>query len=126
MNRSILAALLVSMAAFSVHQDRAESAPLSASEKDVTTDAKEKSNAAATTAEKERHEFVAKAEKDLGDLKVKMHDLEQKAATETGEAKDKLVQQMKRLKKEMKLAGQKLEKLKSAAGNTWKNFASDV
>jgi hypothetical protein len=126
MNRFMPTAFLVSMVMFFGYQNHAESASSGTPEKNVTTDAQEQSGAVTSGTEKERREFVAKAEKDLSDLKTKMRDLEEKAATATGDAKDKLTQQMKTLKQEMKVAGQKLGKLKSAANSTWKNFASDV
>jgi predicted nucleic acid-binding Zn-ribbon protein len=73
-----------------------------------------------SAAKKEKDEFVAAMDKDLGELKAKIADLKTEVKKASGKAKMTLDQQITALDEETKSAEQKLADIKSATVETWK------
>ena len=73
-----------------------------------------------------RDQFVANAEQDVGRAKVKVAELDKKAAVATSDAKVKLDQQVVALRKDLKVADEKLGEMKRATAKRWKEFEAGV
>ena len=73
-----------------------------------------------SAAKKERDEFVAAMEKDLGELKAKIGDLKVDIKKASGKSKVAMEQQITTLEEETRSAEQKLAGIKSATVETWK------
>ena len=73
-----------------------------------------------SAARKERDEFVAAMDKELGELKAKIADLRTEVAKASGKAKVALEQKITALEEETKSAEQKLAGIKSATVEKWK------
>ena len=73
-----------------------------------------------------RDQFVAHAERDIGKAKVKVGELDKKAAVATSDAKVKLDQQVVALHKDLKVADEKLGEMKRATAKRWKEFEAGV
>ena len=79
---------------------------------------------ASDTAARER--FIAAADADIARAKVKLADIEAKAAQATSDAKTKLDAQGAALKVDLKLAEDKLTELKNATAKKWRSMVSSV
>jgi len=73
-----------------------------------------------------RDRFIAGAERDISKAKVKLGNMESKAAAATADAKTKLDQQAGVLQKDVTVAEGKLSELKNASAKRWKEFSADV
>ena len=73
-----------------------------------------------------RDRFIASAERDISKAKVKLGNMESKAAAATADAKTKLDQQAGVLQKDVTVAEGKLSELKNASAKRWKEFSADV
>lgn len=82
--------------------------------------------AASEQARIEREAFISQAQAQIDELGKKLADVRQKAVTATGKAKEKLNQQVLVLEKEQRNVEENLANLKSALGETWKDFKSGV
>ena len=95
-----------------------------------TEEAKQQPQAVAggveSATKKERDEFVAAMEKDLGELKAKIADLKTEVTKASGKAKVALEQQVKALEEETKSAEQKLADIKSATVEKWKDLQAGM
>jgi hypothetical protein len=75
-----------------------------------------------SAAKKERDEFVAAVEKDLGELKAKIASLRSEGVKTSGKARAAMEQQITALEQEAKSAEQKLADTKSATVERWKDL----
>ena len=73
-----------------------------------------------SSAKKERDEFVAAMDKELGELQAKIADLRREVTKASGKARAALEQQITALEAETRSAEQKLADIKSATVETWK------
>jgi hypothetical protein len=73
-----------------------------------------------SVAKKDRDEFVAAMEKDLGELRAKIADLKMEVKKASGKARTTLEQQITALEEEAKSAEQKLADIKSATLEKWR------
>ena len=73
-----------------------------------------------------RDQFVANAERDIGKAKVKVGELDKRAAAATSDAKVKLDRQVVALHKDLKVADEKVGEMKRAAAKRWKEFEAGV
>ena len=122
----LLAALLGLVLAISACEKKEEKAPPKVSSEDVKKEAKEAVGAAVEYVNQERDEFVNKAQKDMDAINVRIEELKKKAQDATGEAKVKLEQQIESLEQRRQAAEEKLDALKSATGEAWKDLKADV
>lgn len=83
-------------------------------------EAKELVGTVESAAKKEKDEFVAAMDKDLGELKAKIADLKTEVKKASGKAKMTLDQQITALDEETKSAEQKLADIKSETVEKWK------
>jgi sporulation protein YlmC with PRC-barrel domain len=74
----------------------------------------------------QRQRIIASAEQDIGAAKTKLADWLGKAGTATADAKVKLEQQGENLKKDLKVAEDKLAEMKLAGAARWKEFERDL
>lgn len=74
----------------------------------------------------EREEFVRQAQKEIDDLSAKLDDIRKKAMDATGNAKQKLDQQVVLLEQEKKDVEGQLAKLKAEIGEQWKDLKAGV
>jgi Skp family chaperone for outer membrane proteins len=75
----------------------------------------------AAPAANERDQFVTSAQGQLDALNSSVQDLKTKAQQANGDAKTKLDQQVQALQQEQQAAAQKLDQLKGAVGDTWRD-----
>jgi sporulation protein YlmC with PRC-barrel domain len=73
-----------------------------------------------------REQFVANAEQDIGRAKLKVGELDKKAAVATSDAKVKLDLQVVALRKDLKVADEKVGEMKRATAKRWKEFEAGV
>jgi sporulation protein YlmC with PRC-barrel domain len=73
-----------------------------------------------------RDQLVANAEADIAKGRSKMSELREKASTATAEAKAKFGAQIIRLEGDVKMAEDKVGKMKKAGAKQWKSFEASV
>jgi len=81
---------------------------------------------AAEQARIEREAFISKAQNEVDELGVKLAEIRKKAVDASGNAKEKLNQQILGLEQEKKGVEEKLTEMKSAVGEKWKEFQAGV
>lgn len=86
---------------------------------DVSKEAGELKDALASTAAKERDEFMARMDQERAELNVRIEALKKEAAQATGTAKAELEAQLAKLEDEQKVADQTLVEMRSAIGEKW-------
>lgn len=126
MKRLLLPVLLGLAFAVSAAEKKEEGVPPKTGSADVRKETGEAIDAMAVKARQERDEFVAKAQKEMGELNKKMAELKKKAKLLGGEAKAKIDRQIRDLEPEMKVAEKKLADLKSATSEKWTELKAGV
>jgi cation transport regulator ChaC len=74
----------------------------------------------------ERDAFIRQVQQEIDKQAAELADIRNKAAVATGQAKDKLEQQLKKLEQEKKIVDEKLAGLKASVGEKWKELKADV
>jgi hypothetical protein len=130
MNRLIPAALLSLPLVLAACGDREQTAeaPQSTPQKsvsadDVARDAKQAVDSAADYAQMQKREFIAKAERDVQELRASLDDLKKRASTATAETKGKMQDALRDLEREQDQlqVQKKLTELKSATSDAWQD-----
>jgi predicted nucleic acid-binding Zn-ribbon protein len=70
--------------------------------------------------------YVAKMKLQLDELNLKLGELEVKAREARHDAKDQYEAEMDKLREQSKLAGSKLDEMKSAAEDSWHKLVADM
>lgn len=83
-------------------------------------------NNVAEQARIEREAFIIKAQNEFDELGVKLAEIRKKAVDASGNAREKLNRQVLALEQEQKSAEEKLVNMKSAIGESWKEFKDGV
>jgi len=86
---------------------------------DVSREAGELKDALASTAAKEREEFMARMDQERAELIVQIEALKKRAAEVKGTAKADLEAQLAKLEDEQKVVDQTLVEMRSAIGEKW-------
>lgn len=73
-----------------------------------------------------REQFVAGAEQDIAKARTKVADFDKRAALAAADVKAKLEQQGAELKKDLKVAEERLGEMKRSGANRWKEFEGQV
>ncbi len=102
---------------------KVEKAP---SAKEVKEGAKEAVEEIAAHVQKQREEYERRIEAELEEYGKKLAELQSKAKGVEQQAKADFDQKIEALQKKQQLAHEKLEELKSAGSDTWKNMKSGV
>lgn len=126
MNRLIPAALLslpLVLAACGDREPTAAAPRKSVSADDVKQDAKQAVDTAFDYAQMQKREFIAKAERDVQELRASLDDLKKRASTATADTKVKMQDALRNLEREQDQlqVQQKLTELKSATGDAWQD-----
>ena len=74
----------------------------------------------------EREAFISKVQNEFDELGIKLTEIRKKAVDASGNAKEKLNRQVLALDQEQKSAEEKLANMKSAIGESWKEFKDGV
>lgn len=93
---------------------------------EVSIPAKDISSAVAALPGGEQGEFVLKLQKDMDELTTSIKDLRTKADGMSGEAKQKLEEQIRKLEEDLQATQLKFAELKSAAGDKWKELQAGM
>lgn len=130
MNRLIPAALLSLPLVLAACGDRehAAAAPQATPQRSVSADAvtrdvKQAVDTGTDYAQTQKREFIAKAERDVQDLRTSLDDLKKRASTATAESKGKMQDALRDLEREQDQlrVQQKLTELKSATADAWQD-----
>ena len=70
--------------------------------------------------------YIAKMNLQIAELNETMHDLEAKAKDARDDAREKYKEEMNKLREQSKLAGQKLETLKTTAEDGWDGMVEEM
>ena len=86
---------------------------------DVSKEAGDLKDALASTAAKERADFMARVDQERAELNTRIEALKKDAAQATGSAKAELDAQLAKLEAEQKVADQTMVEMRSAMGEQW-------
>ncbi|MBP6765448.1 MAG: hypothetical protein KA141_10645 [Rubrivivax sp.] len=70
--------------------------------------------------------YIAKMKLQLDELNLELKTLEAKARDARADAKDKVEEEMAKLRHQSKLAGAKLDEMKASAENTWDKTVAEM
>lgn len=83
-------------------------------------------NSVADQARLEREAFISKAQNEFDELGVKLAEIRKKAVDASGNARENLNRQVLTLEQEQKSVEGKLANMKSAIGESWREFKDGV
>lgn len=126
MKRLILPILLGLSLTVSAAEKPGNGATAKTGSADVKEEVGEAVDAVAAKARQERDEFVAKAEKEMAELKSNLAKLKTKAEKLSGKAKARMDRQIREMEPELKAAEQKLADLKSASREKWHELKTGI